>query len=249
MRQLSPASLSLAAHPLFDEIAPARIPALLGSSARIASFARGDLLSASVDSEPSLSFLMEGAALVYKESCDGHRLLMSRLSAGSLYGMASLYHSAPFPTAIHAETPCSVLIWPKASVETAFEKEPTLSRNYIRLLSERIHFLNHRIETLTGDDPKARLLRLLLSLPPDTAISDGSIRLPYALSQLAELLGIGRASLYRALDALEAEGAITRNGRVIRIDKTPKTSTTPMDGATEAAPNAREGDDMLGGLS
>ena len=39
------------------------------------------------------------------------------------------------------------------------------------------------------------------------------------MSLFAEMLGVGRASLYRTLDAMEAEGKITRRGRNIIIKK------------------------------
>ena len=45
------------------------------------------------------------------------------------------------------------------------------------------------------------------------------LRLPCSLTDFAEMLGVGRASLYRTLDAMEAEGKITRHGRNIIIKK------------------------------
>lgn len=36
---------------------------------------------------------------------------------------------------------------------------------------------------------------------------------------LAQALGLGRASVYRAFDTLEAHGDITREGKTIRINK------------------------------
>ena len=43
------------------------------------------------------------------------------------------------------------------------------------------------------------------------------VQLPCSLSEFAGLLCVGRASLYRTLDAMEAEGRIRRQGRTIYL--------------------------------
>ena len=43
------------------------------------------------------------------------------------------------------------------------------------------------------------------------------MQLPFSLSEFAEHLCVGRASLYRTLDAMEAEGRIRRQGRTIYL--------------------------------
>ena len=43
------------------------------------------------------------------------------------------------------------------------------------------------------------------------------MQLPCSLSEFAELLCVGRASLYRTLDAMEEQGRIRRKGRIIYL--------------------------------
>ena len=62
-----------------------------------------------------------------------------------------------------------------------------------------------------------RKLALYLS-----SLGGGSVRLPLSICALSELLDIGRASLYRAFDRLEADGYITRQGRTVTVND-PKT--------------------------
>ena len=63
--------------------------------------------------------------------------------------------------------------------------------------------------------------RLTMYIEDNASIQDGvmQLRLPCSLTDFAEMLGVGRASLYRTLDAMEAEGKITRRGRNIIIKK------------------------------
>ncbi|MBR2328488.1 MAG: winged helix-turn-helix domain-containing protein, partial [Clostridia bacterium] len=64
-------------------------------------------------------------------------------------------------------------------------------------------------------------IRLTLYLEENAKTQKGitTVTLPCSLTEFAEYLGVGRASLYRTLDAMEADGAISRKGRVIRILK------------------------------
>ena len=85
--------------------------------------------------------------------------------------------------------------------------------DYIRYLSKRIYFLNNRIINFTGGTAESRLANFLLNSFGDykTYVLDVS------LSQLAVLLDIGRASLYRGFEKLISEGAIERKGKIIRL--------------------------------
>ena len=86
--------------------------------------------------------------------------------------------------------------------------------SYISFLSERIKFLNRKILYYTAGSAERRLALYLTSFPSDTVTPD----LP--MNALADLLDIGRASLYRAFDRLSEDGFITRDqNTVIIIDR------------------------------
>ncbi len=202
----------LAATPLFAGLSEARVAALV-EGLTPTDFARGEALYAPDAFPQAIAVVLSGAALVRKVRGDGHRLFLRKLSRGDVFGMASLFGCGePYPTEIRAESTCRVLFLPKEWLEAAFLREPNLTRNYIALLSERIRFLNRRIETLAGDDMRARAIRMLQDFTREQGRGD-TFRLPYPKAMLAEALGVGRASLYRALAALEADGVIKFTGR------------------------------------
>ena len=68
------------------------------------------------------------------------------------------------------------------------------------------------IYTLTAGSAERRLAVFLLDYE-----QDGVFIPPCPMNRLAELLGIGRASLYRAIDALCAEGLIEKQGKNIHL--------------------------------
>jgi DNA-binding MarR family transcriptional regulator len=85
-----------------------------------------------------------------------------------------------------------------------------LAENYIRYLTRRIYFLNDRIEELICPSTDQRVLLYLTQNAEDG-------RFTLAMTTLAQSLSISRASLYRALDKLEAAGRIRRDGRTIEL--------------------------------
>lgn len=216
MRQYSAPDV-LRSVPLLQIFSMPALTALVLEKSETRHYKRGDIIFSPQSAERALGFVLLGSALVYKPA---PRMLMSRLVPGQVFGMASLFGSETHPTEIYADALCSVLFWPRQAVEEAFVAEPALSARYIALLSDRIQFLGRRIDMLSGDDLPMRLLRLLQGLRAPDKPEEGFM-LPYTISQLAEMLGVGRASLYRALGALQEKGCLERDGRrVIRLSGT-----------------------------
>lgn len=203
--------------PLFSGLSAQGIGALLVPPAHTVRFARDACLFAPGDTEKKLAILLEGSALVYKGDRHEKRLLMSRLKAGDILGMATLFgRDAAFPSDVIAERPSLALFLPKVWVLDAFSREPRLSTNYIALLSDRIGFLSRRIDILSVHDLPGRLYRVLCSFV-DAQAPHEPFSLPFSFTQLAQMLGVGRASLYRALDSLVQDGYITRHAREITL--------------------------------
>ena len=90
------------------------------------------------------------------------------------------------------------------------------AENYIRYLTERICFLNRKITAFTAGSAEARLAVYLSGLPID---SENTLTLPCSLSELADMLNMGRASLYRSLDSMTESGILLRNGKKITLLK------------------------------
>ena len=76
--------------------------------------------------------------------------------------------------------------------------------NYIGFLSDRIRFLNRKIKFFTSGTAERRLALYLDSFPED------SFKIDESMSAVADMLDIGRASLYRAFDRLTEDGFIRR---------------------------------------
>lgn len=183
---------------------------LLICSSKVKSFETGQEIA----SENEIAIILKGSITVTKQMGE-KSLLMRILGIGSVSGVASLFcdeHRAL--TTLTAQKVTEVLAIPCETIEALIEKNPEFAIGYIRFLTSRIRFLNGRIKAYTVGGVQAKLaLHLLLSDENNT----GQIILPVSISTLADMLDMGRASLYRALDSLTENGIISRNGKTITI--------------------------------
>ena len=92
---------------------------------------------------------------------------------------------------------------------------PRIALNVITLLTDRIAFLNKRVAELSSGDCENKLSRYLY----DQYKKSGACELNFNCKKTAELLNIGRASLYRSIKKLVDTGLIEyENGMIIIKD-------------------------------
>ncbi len=200
-------------HPLFaslDEVAVARYFAK--DAAQTVAFAANEIAYSSASEGVRLGILLSGAARVQSGSAGAHALLKS-LAVGELFGIANLYaEDEPFPSTIVTTAPSQILFLDGAAVRRLIEGEPAVLQSYLAFQSKKIVYLNRKITTLTAGSAEKKLAVFLLDYE-----QDGVFTPPCPMNRLAELLGMGRASLYRAIDALCAEGLIEKRDKTIYL--------------------------------
>ncbi len=164
---------------------------------------------------PALALILSGGAVVKKQHGDRETVL-NRLSAGSVFGAASLFAAEPFEryaTWVVAKRRTTLLLIPTETVEHLVRSDPAVAVNYIRFLSDRIRFLNDRIGSFTADSTLHRVagqLSALAKTAPDGVIAVNK-------RELAARLSIARVSLYRAIATLTEQGIIAEEKDGIRI--------------------------------
>lgn len=176
------------------------------------SFAAGaEIISPDMTDIP-VGFLLEGSATVGSTD-DGKRVLIRTVGAGAVFGVATLYSAdQPFPTKISAKTPCKILFIPRVAMKALIENDSGANKEFLAFLSNRIVYLNKKINAFTAGSAERRL-----SLFLSDNETDGICSLDISMSALADMLDIGRASLYRALDRLTEDGFIERADKTIIV--------------------------------
>ena len=160
----------------------------------------------------AIAFILDGEASVYKFSGD-RRTLLSQLREGDSFGASSLFGASPrFPTSIYAKTDCTIMFIAQDKMSELITKFPQIAINYILFLSDKIRFLNDKIDSFAATSAEQKTAKFLLRNCKESRMSS-----PLNMTQISSSLGIGRASLYRILGKLEECGAIERNHAEIII--------------------------------
>lgn len=155
-----------------------------------------------------------GGTAVAQSSVNGG-VTMRLLNEGECFGVAAVFSSdTRYVSYISAKSDCTVLFIPEEVVSSAIERIPQFARNYISFLTTRIQYLNTLVDAYSSPNVEVRLARYIVAYV-------GGRDVPFNLNMtaLSKSLGIGRASLYRALDELERAELIKReNGKITVTD-------------------------------
>ncbi|MGI6191972.1 MAG: Crp/Fnr family transcriptional regulator [Christensenellales bacterium] len=175
-------------------------------------FRSGEMIYSAGRFERSLGIILSGRCRVTKPSADGREIVMSALKAGDVFGAAALFtEDGDYVTSVRAVSSVSVLFLGEELVHELLQMDFALCERYLSYLCGRIRFLNKRIEAFTGGSAEQRLLSYVVG----AAREEGGRKITPAVSatRLAQALDIGRASLYRAMDALVEQGRIAKEGK------------------------------------
>lgn len=203
-------SLFLFQHCRLEVIGP------LLSEAEIVSYSKGDTIYSKDAYRRSLGVLLKGRAKINKQT-PKKGVLLNNLAPGGVFGVASLFNEDErYVSNITAVSRCTVMFIGEELLKKLFLADATVSVNYIAFLTQRIRFLNRKIDSFTGPSSRQKVAMYFMDAAADKGGED-QVCLPFKIKDLASALDIGRASLYRVFDVLQQEGAIERRGKTILI--------------------------------
>lgn len=174
-------------------------------------YKRGDVIYSPEKYESSLGFIIRGSVNVIKPASG---VIMSNLTKGDIFGAVTLYSQRGYyVTRLVATTETKVLFIDKTTVNVLMIQDQAFAMNFISYLSDRIYYLNSRIDSFTGGSAESRLASYLI----ESFGGYKTLQLKQPYTKLAVSLDIGRASLYRAFDSFVSSGAIEKDGKYIRL--------------------------------
>lgn len=167
-----------------------------------------DTLAYSSESEQlQVAFILSGVARVYTGT-GNENALMRTLQAGDIFGIANLYDDGePFPSRIFTAANTSILFIPALKFKEFIENDPQATKNYMCFLSKKIVYLNKKLATLTAGSAERKLSAYICEHQVQGRLTVSS------MSELADILQMGRASLYRSVDILIENKLIEKRGK------------------------------------
>ncbi len=180
--------------PVFSSVQEEQLLNILKNFAGVETFKKEETIFSPDSGFKIYGVLLKGEARVLKDY-----VTVSILKEGQGFGLAALYREEKgFVNTIEAKTACKVLCIQKEGIDQLLIENPNFSFSYISYLSGRIYYLNEKIEAYTAPSAEEKLLNFLESIRPKNGIiTDVSI------AELTRQVNVSRASLYRALDALQ----------------------------------------------
>ena len=159
---------------------------------------------------PFFGIVLGGKLSVFRER-DRDRVLLNEIGVSGSVGAASLFGKDVFyRTTVEAQGRTRLLLFSQRQIEKLIREDGDFAVRYVSFLSDRIRFLNDRISSFTAGSAEQRLALYLMK-----AAERGPISI--SRTKLAAELDVGRASLYRALDRLTADGTVRTDGKTITV--------------------------------
>jgi len=193
---------------LFSGLAPERCREVLAlCTPQVIRRKRGEALCTPEEFPRALTLITEGRCDVLQGTT-----VLNTLHAGDCFGIVSLYSARPvYPTTVLARRETAAILLLLEDIERMVRMEPEIAINMVRFLTGRVEFLEERTATFAEPSVEKRLAAHLLR----KADPDGTVTINR--KHTAQMLGCGRASLYRALDALEEKHLISRIDGTLRL--------------------------------
>lgn len=173
------------------------------------------IIAQSGDVLNSLFIVLRGSVRGEMMDFSGHTIKIEDIEAPRPLAVAFIFgKDNHFPVNIIANETTTLLVIPRESVISLMQTNRYFLRNFMNVISSRAQFLSDRLRFLSFQTIKGKLAHYILDLAKE---GGGVIELPLSQEKLAELFGVTRPSLGRALRDLHNKKIIDAKGRVVSI--------------------------------
>ncbi|AJD30741.1 hypothetical protein A0J52_03165 [Clostridium sporogenes] len=181
-------------------------------------FKKGECIFSELNKNKYIGIILKGEMQAKKYHYSGKEIILNKMKKGDVIGISSLGNRQDFfPTEIIAVKDSRVLIIENKEYINILKSDTMLLDNYFTYVSEKIYFLNKRIEGFTSENALERLVCFLES-EKIRGYNKDKIKVEFTKEELCKYLSISRASLYRALKKLKDTRKITCYSSTIIIN-------------------------------
>ncbi len=206
----------LSANPLFAGISKGELSHLINQvTVQKRTFEKKQLIAQSDEACDHLLMILKGSVRGDMIDFSGKTIKIEDIEAPSPVGSAFLFgEKRAFPVNIVANENVEILMIPRYSVVKMFQLNQKFLENFLNMISTRAQFLSMKIRFLSFKTIKGKIAQYLLG---QAGPFQKTITLTRSQQSLADLFGVTRPSLARAMGALHKEGVIHLNRKEITL--------------------------------
>jgi CRP-like cAMP-binding protein len=151
-------------------------------------------------------------------SADGRELAFRVANPGDMVGEIGVLDDSARTADVTALRRSEVLVLSRADLRRLLTSRPDMAMGVIRFLCRRLRDTSDQLEALALQRIEARLAGFLLRLAggSGTHRDEAELTLGISQSEIGALIGASRPKVNGAFSALEEQGAIRRDGKVLR---------------------------------
>jgi CRP/FNR family transcriptional regulator, cyclic AMP receptor protein len=187
------------------------LPADLGEAffdeAVSVSYADGQLIQARGDTDPSLSIVKTGAARLGQVGMDGSYAGMAIFGPGQFFGEFTIFGGLPREFDAFAVGPTIIGHINGTRFDRLLDKHRGIRSYFLSFLAQRLHAALSFVDDLRHLPLPVRVAKTL-HMMHQSDVGGASIKVTQ--TELADMLGVTRVSINKALAGLEEEGLISR---------------------------------------
>lgn len=184
-------------------------------------FSRGATIFREGEETDGIYIITEGLIKVYKMSADGREKTLAILTPGDILGEMALFDYSLRSATAEALQASSVIIIPRLDFEHLLEEMPALAIRVIKVLAERLRQADEEIKNLLFLSARSRVILNLIQIAEQhiQGQMDG-VPIPFRLThaEIANLVGVSRETVTRAISELQDEGLIRIEKRKLWIN-------------------------------
>lgn len=173
-------------------------------------FKSGDIIVSAGELVTGLYYLASGVVNMKRTSWDGAEKIIMHVEQNSLFSEAPFFINRPIRSSFTCHSDATVYFFSQETVDEMLSQYPEIAKDIIRTLSEKLSVVSNQSASLGLDTLDQRIIKFILlrynstPLHENEVISLGSLR----MKDIASILGVHRATLYKSLKVFEKNGLI-----------------------------------------
>ena len=184
----------------------------LQAISKFRSFVKGDAIFHLGERSEAIFKVLKGEVHLYRHNQSGNRVLLYRAFEGNYFAEASLNSDIYHCTAECAKA-SEIQVIDSNKMTRLLDQNSEFASKWILILSSELRRQRASVERLNIKSAAGRVKHYILT----EGDSWGEIKLQGSLSDLSEVLGLSRESLYRTLSKLEKMGELERSDQSLKL--------------------------------